>query len=245
MASGFLQKASQVRLFSMNSQPGMSSPAKKKRAGWIFRSEQQLAPWQAVKKDWLRSVEDAVGTSTGDKIAGATGSDVKLRPERKLGGSAEALAPHRLDSVFIRFGGPQGHAVSVEDALLRGRLLRRHTGRLWRNGGSSGREGALRNCSGRCGLRGQHRVSRRSHPSGLQYAVGVQSSTTVWAPGKEPLPARPRGTMGRPPRLLQRTPDTSSLPHTPNALRRNIGLANGLRRHRAFLYKMARCPGNR
>src|ERR1700729_586118 len=27
---------------------------------------------------------------------------------------------------------------------------------------------------------------------GLQYAVGVQSSTTVWAPGKQPLPARPR-----------------------------------------------------
>jgi SRSO17 transposase len=42
---------------------------------------------------------------------------------------------------------------------------------------------------------------------GLQYAVGVQSSTTVWEPGKQPLPARPRGTMGRPPRLLQRTPD--------------------------------------
>jgi hypothetical protein len=30
---------------------------------------------------------------TGDKIAGATGSDVKLRAERKLGGRAEAL-PH-------------------------------------------------------------------------------------------------------------------------------------------------------
>ncbi len=42
---------------------------------------------------------------------------------------------------------------------------------------------------------------------GLQYAVGVQSSMTVWEPGKQPLPARPRGTMGRPPRLLQRTPD--------------------------------------
>jgi SRSO17 transposase len=41
---------------------------------------------------------------------------------------------------------------------------------------------------------------------GLQYAVGVQSSMTVWEPGKQPLPAKPRGTMGRPPRLLQRTP---------------------------------------
>ena len=42
---------------------------------------------------------------------------------------------------------------------------------------------------------------------GLQYAVGVQSSTTVWAPGEQPLPATPRGPMGRPPRLLQRTAD--------------------------------------
>jgi SRSO17 transposase len=42
---------------------------------------------------------------------------------------------------------------------------------------------------------------------GLEYAVGVQSSMTVWEPGRQPLPARPRGTMGRPPRLLQRTPD--------------------------------------
>jgi len=39
----------------------------------------------------------------------------------------------------------------------------------------------------------------------LQYVVGVQSSMTVWEPGKQPLPAKPRGKMGRPPRLLQRT----------------------------------------
>jgi len=39
----------------------------------------------------------------------------------------------------------------------------------------------------------------------LQYMVGVQSSLTVWEPGKQPLPAKPRGTMGRPPRLLRRT----------------------------------------
>ena len=38
----------------------------------------------------------------------------------------------------------------------------------------------------------------------LQYVMGVQSSMTVWEPGKQPLPAKPRGTMGRPPRLLQR-----------------------------------------
>lgn len=42
---------------------------------------------------------------------------------------------------------------------------------------------------------------------GLQYVVGVQGSMTVWEPGKQPLPAKPRGQMGRPPRLLQRTPD--------------------------------------
>jgi SRSO17 transposase len=41
----------------------------------------------------------------------------------------------------------------------------------------------------------------------LQYVVGVQSSTTVWEPGKQPLPAKPRGKLGRPPRLLQRSVD--------------------------------------
>src|SRR3977135_539622 len=41
----------------------------------------------------------------------------------------------------------------------------------------------------------------------LQYVVGVQSSMTVWEPGKQPLPAKPRGKMGRPPRLLQRSTD--------------------------------------
>lgn len=40
---------------------------------------------------------------------------------------------------------------------------------------------------------------------GLQYVVAVQSSMTVWEPGKQPLRAKPRGKMGRPPRLLQRT----------------------------------------
>jgi SRSO17 transposase len=41
----------------------------------------------------------------------------------------------------------------------------------------------------------------------LEYVVGVQSSMTVWEPGKQPLPAKPRGSMGRPPRLLQRSTD--------------------------------------
>lgn len=41
----------------------------------------------------------------------------------------------------------------------------------------------------------------------LQYVVGIQGSMTVWEPGKQPLPAKPRGRMGRPPRLLQRSTD--------------------------------------
>jgi FOG: Transposase len=39
----------------------------------------------------------------------------------------------------------------------------------------------------------------------LQYVVGVQSTMTVWEQGKQPLPAKPRGRMGRPPRLLRRS----------------------------------------
>ena len=38
----------------------------------------------------------------------------------------------------------------------------------------------------------------------LQYVAGVQGSLTVWEPGKQPLPAKPRGKIGRPPRLVQR-----------------------------------------
>jgi SRSO17 transposase len=40
---------------------------------------------------------------------------------------------------------------------------------------------------------------------GLQYVVGVQSSMTVWEPGQQALPAKTRGRIGRPPRLLQRS----------------------------------------
>jgi len=38
----------------------------------------------------------------------------------------------------------------------------------------------------------------------LEYAVGVQSSMSVWEPGKQPLPAKPRKQKGRPPKLLRR-----------------------------------------
>ncbi len=41
------------------------------------------------------SVEDAPRTNTGDKDRRRYRQDVKLRAERKLGGRAEALAPHR------------------------------------------------------------------------------------------------------------------------------------------------------
>jgi SRSO17 transposase len=42
------------------------------------------------------------------------------------------------------------------------------------------------------------------HELGLEYAVGVQSSTSVWPPGLAPLPSKVRGVMGRPPKLLRR-----------------------------------------
>ena len=40
---------------------------------------------------------------------------------------------------------------------------------------------------------------------GLQYAVGIESSTTVWEPGRQPLPAPPQKPgRGAPPKRLQR-----------------------------------------
>jgi SRSO17 transposase len=39
----------------------------------------------------------------------------------------------------------------------------------------------------------------------LTYLVGVQASTTVWAPGEQPLPAKPWAGRGRPTTLLQRS----------------------------------------
>ncbi len=50
----------------------------------------------------MYSLEDAIGTTTGDKIAGATSVYVKVSAERKLGGRAEALAPHRLRGAAVR-----------------------------------------------------------------------------------------------------------------------------------------------
>ena len=39
---------------------------------------------------------------------------------------------------------------------------------------------------------------------GLDYVVGVQSSTTAWKPGEAPLPPKPYSGTGRPPKLLRR-----------------------------------------
>jgi len=39
---------------------------------------------------------------------------------------------------------------------------------------------------------------------GLPYAVGIQSSCTVWPPGAAPLPPKPYAGMGRPPKLVRR-----------------------------------------
>jgi SRSO17 transposase len=47
---------------------------------------------------------------------------------------------------------------------------------------------------------------------GLSYVVGVQSSTSVWAPGKGPLPAKPWSGRGRPPRLLRRNKNHQPVP---------------------------------
>jgi SRSO17 transposase len=38
----------------------------------------------------------------------------------------------------------------------------------------------------------------------LSYVVGIKSTTTLWPPGIALLPPRPKGKMGRPPRLLRR-----------------------------------------
>lgn len=42
---------------------------------------------------------------------------------------------------------------------------------------------------------------------GLEYVVGIQPALSVWPPGKEPLPPKPRKSMGRPPKLRQRAPN--------------------------------------
>src|SRR6185503_3981232 len=47
---------------------------------------------------------------------------------------------------------------------------------------------------------------------GLIYAVGIQSSTTVWAPGTRPLPPKPWSGKGRRPTRLRRDDDHQPVP---------------------------------
>jgi SRSO17 transposase len=42
---------------------------------------------------------------------------------------------------------------------------------------------------------------------GLTYAVGVQSTLSVWPPGEDPLPAKPWSGLGRPPSRVRRNGD--------------------------------------
>jgi len=55
---------------------------------------------------------------------------------------------------------------------------------------------------------------------GLSYVLGVHSDTTVWMPGKGPLPKKPWSGRGQPPKRLRRDPD-----HRPLSL---LALAQGL-----------------
>ena len=56
------------------------------------------------------------------------------------------------------------------------------------------------------GMDGQFRAGLRALQ--LEYAVGVQSSMSVWGPGKQPLPAKPQDKKrGRPAKLLRRDED--------------------------------------
>ena len=48
---------------------------------------------------------------------------------------------------------------------------------------------------------------------GLAYIVGIQTSTSVWPPGTEPLPPKPWSGRGRPPSLIRR--DASMPPCQP------------------------------
>jgi len=55
-----------------------------------------------------------------------------------------------------------------------------------------GAEGCRRSGAGRRRLWKRHAISHGLTQLGLTYVVGVESSTTVWAPGQQPLPPPPR-----------------------------------------------------
>ena len=66
---------------------------------------------------------------------------------------------------------------------------------------------------------------------GLTYAVGVQSSCTVWPAGTGPLPAKRYGGRGRPPRLLRR-----DARHQPISLR-ELALSLPVERYRMVAWR--------
>ena len=47
---------------------------------------------------------------------------------------------------------------------------------------------------------------------GLAYVVGIQSHTSLWPPGMQPLPAKPWSGRGRPPSLVRRSAEHAPLP---------------------------------
>jgi SRSO17 transposase len=47
---------------------------------------------------------------------------------------------------------------------------------------------------------------------GLAYVVGIQSHTSLWPPGQEPLPAKPWSGRGRPPSLVRRDAEHAPMP---------------------------------
>jgi SRSO17 transposase len=58
-----------------------------------------------------------------------------------------------------------------------------------------------------------HNTQFRTHLTqlGLQYIGGVETTTSVWEPGKPPLPAAPRKPgRGGTPKRLQRNPNSSA-----------------------------------
>jgi SRSO17 transposase len=55
---------------------------------------------------------------------------------------------------------------------------------------------------------------------GLSYVAGIMPNTSVWAPGKGPLPAKNWSGQGRPPKLIRR--DTTHRPISVKALARSL-----------------------
>ena len=47
---------------------------------------------------------------------------------------------------------------------------------------------------------------------GLTYVVGIQSHTSLWPPGREPLPPKPWSGRGRPPSLIRRDAEHAPMP---------------------------------